>query len=485
MKTVLAALTAFAVAACSSPSAKESPPPGVRVGTPPVEPQVTVRVIEKETGRPVPGARIRIPDTFDGDVRAYEDFMASFPNEDERWERIGHDVETDARGEVRLAANAVLLGLRASKDGLFGVCPQRRPHDRVRLGDSHPTESEASSKDADEDEPESQTDTAPEEMVIALEPDESMSVHCVDVRGRPAIGAMVGLRPKVVTKAPEDVGDYWWWARVRAADGVVTVEHLQELRKRFTTSEVQLVAGPMSGDHSPPASVRLAANEQIELVSAPGCAVIVNVQAPDGSTLPEHTQLTLIIRDLPKDPQIVDDDGTAEYENPVRDGLVEFRLLPLAMKFDIVARSPGWRPATATIPGATSSDAPVRWTITLGERLETLVGRLMLEDGTPYRDPFLHAWIDENGTRIALEDLTEQVDDAGHFQMDLNAAMSAVPDRTLTIEAEVGLASSDGHVGVGREFGEQEVVRSILDLSRALQPGNHVIGDIILKRVKH
>src|SRR5439155_6042847 len=116
---------------CSS--TKDSPA-SVCVGMPPVEPQVTVRVVDLATGDPVAGAKIRIPDAFDGDEHALEDFNASWPSEDERWERIGHDVETDARGEVRLAANALRTGLRASKDGLFGVCPPRHPHHLVSSG---------------------------------------------------------------------------------------------------------------------------------------------------------------------------------------------------------------------------------------------------------------------------------------------------------------------------------------------------------------
>lgn len=311
-----------------------------------------------------------------------------------------------------------------------------------------------------------------------------MIVHCVDEHGHPAIGAIVGLRPKAGTKAPEDGGDYWWWAWVRSSDGIVTVEHLQDLRKRFAPSEVELVAGPL-GEYGPPVVVRLASNERVELVSAAACGLIVNVRTSDGSPLPGDTHLTLGIRVPPKSPEATDDEETTDYFVPVREGRVEFRCLPLSKDFAVTVRGTGWREASSVIAGPNSSGESANATITLGERLETLVGRLMLEDGTPYHDPFLHAWIDENGTRIDLEDFTEQVDDVGHFRMDLNASMSAVPDRTLTIEAEIGLVSRGPGLRVGRSLGEQEVVRATLDLSRALQPGQHDVGDIVLKHVGH
>ena len=61
--------------------------------------------------------------------------------------------------------------------------------------------------------------------------------------------------------------------------------------------------------------------------------------------------------------------------------------------------------------------------------------------------------------------------------------MAAVPGRTLTIEAELG-ATWTGTAEFRLDSLEQEVVRNTLDLSRALQPGEHVAGDIVLKRVK-
>ncbi len=114
----------IALAGCRSTSSDEwqaTRPPGGCVGMPPVEPQVTVRVVEKTTGAPLAGATIRFLDKSASAQHTYEDSITPRPEQDGAWKQTGHDVETDARGEVRLAANAVRIGVLVRKGDLCGA----------------------------------------------------------------------------------------------------------------------------------------------------------------------------------------------------------------------------------------------------------------------------------------------------------------------------------------------------------------------------
>jgi hypothetical protein len=449
---------------------------------------VHLRVVDKVTGDPQPGAEIFYLDATKYDVREWQSLgMTRFSPDDVR-EWYCTRTTADFRGEARIPRSPDVDGIEA------------RLEDHSCTMDIDPYE--------------------PGTVVVRLERARAKRVIVVDEHGAPVGGVPLVLfshDPSPVERAPGDgaiipvaqrSGQILWFGRSRASDGEVEIARWRRIEEGVgANARIRLCAladfvtehgiaiDPELGDPLPGIDARGDDREPLKLTVPPTGTLVVDVRRADGTPAPDRTLVQLFthsegfVRETDDEPV----GGFWTDDRLVENGRAIFPAVWLGRSLAVSAwSSDGSRRSSAWIDGPRAASGTVTVAIALGERLPTLTGRLLDDHGAPmpwaeFDVRWSGAAFDGNPSGVDADvrvgELEPVTDRAGRFRLDLVEPPPTRADRALELEFKV-LVASDPQVTVinGKRVSEPPSLKARVRVSQPLEPGDIELGDIVLAR---
>jgi hypothetical protein len=436
---------------------------------------ISVRVVDS-SGSPAAGAHVFYLDRSKLDPRAAAALQWALVSEENAKAWVLASVVADSKGEARIPRNPDVADISVE------------------------TAAESSTAHFD---PESA-----DPVLVRLEPDHPRRVRVVDESGHPVTGASLILVASKPRKPDEDslsLGTPVWAGRTHAPGGTVEIRHLRQLQKSAgDESELHVYARSPDflGVLSDAYSLLLDPNDDKALtltVPAPG-QVIVSVHRADGKPAPPNTVVQLAAHtdfssmldpDEDEGPSMDDaEHGEGNDElfpdaQLVVDGRAIFQGVWTGRSLAVTARAwDGTRRAHVMVEGPRKAGDVVNVDVTLGERLPTLIGRLLDENGSPLRwVDFDVSWIGGDDSALGLDPNDEITDGEGRFRLDLDEVPPIDAARAPSLQFRYWPDKFAGHVPV-HAVAESKYSTLDVTVTKPLAPGDVDLGDIRLESVK-
>ena len=369
---------------------------------------LAVRVVERASGAPVAGARVRW-------ARAREPRAAA--DVEEELDLGSASVETDARGEARLALDAGAALVDARRGELWGFR-------RVDGGEGST-------------------------LVLSLVPDRTLAVRAVDGAGRPVAGVPVAIRLDALRAEGGDL-----WRGATGEDGVARVRHFDALLGE-RAREAALAAVLAFPTRSPVAAALEGVAgfaAPIELVVPDSGSLAVSVLDPSRRPVDQASLRVAVERGDGALAQA----GPASFERPipVARGEVVLPFVEVGLELHLQAEAPAWRPARARGFGPRAPGEGARIEIVFGEAWPVLVGRLVDERGAALPSRGLRARLAARadaagGPASPSWQAWSTTDAQGRFRIELEHDPAASSDElTLTVVGRGGAGERSARVPV-------------------------------------